>query len=62
MQWRTPGGGRTVPGAWGWAGRQVFNSGVLLIDVAAFNAQDVLERCLAFGEATRRSGSGSTRI
>ena len=27
----------------------VFNSGVLLIDVAAFNAQDVLERCLAFG-------------
>ena len=51
MQWRTP--GRVVPSykRLGLAGSKVFNSGVLLIDVAAFNGQEVLERCLAFGKA-----------
>jgi hypothetical protein len=51
MQWRTP--GRVVPSyrRLGLRGTKVFNSGVLLIDVPAFNGQEVLERCLALGRA-----------
>ena len=51
MQWRTP--GRLVPSykRLGLSATPVFNSGVLLIDVAAFNGQDVLDRCLAFARS-----------
>ena len=41
-------GGAILPAA-GARGAPYFNSGVMLIDVAAFNAQEVLERCLEFG-------------
>lgn len=49
MQWRTP--GRIVPSfrRLGLAAAKVCNSGVLLMDVAAWSGQEVLERCLAFG-------------
>lgn len=48
MQWRTP--GRVVPSfrRLGLDAAKVCNSGVLLMDVAAWREQEVLERCLAF--------------
>jgi hypothetical protein len=51
MQWRTP--ARLVPSfrRLGFGTAPVFNSGVMLIDVAAWRDQDVLGRCLAFGRA-----------
>ena len=49
IQWRTPGRRAESFRRLGLRAAPVFNSGVLLIDVAAFNAQEVLERCLAFG-------------
>jgi lipopolysaccharide biosynthesis glycosyltransferase len=49
IQWRTPGRRPDSFRRLGLGPAPVFNSGVLLIDVAAFNAQDVLGRCLAFG-------------
>ena len=61
IQWRTPGRRPDAFRRLGLGPAPFFNSGVLLIDVAAFNAQDVLARCLAFGAGTRRRGSGSTR-
>jgi hypothetical protein len=51
MQWRTP--ERLVPSfrRLGFGTAPVFNSGVMLIDVAAWRDQDVLGRCLAFGRS-----------
>lgn len=45
-QWRTP--GRLVPEfkALGWASTPYFNSGVLLIDVARYQAERILEQCV----------------
>lgn len=50
-QWRTP---RRRPPSFqrlGLAAAPYFNSGLLLIDTEAFEAQEVLDRCLAFGAA-----------
>ena len=47
-QWRTPGRRPESFRRLGLGAAPCFNSGVLLIDVAAFNEQEVLERCLAF--------------
>ncbi len=51
MQWRTP--SRRTPSfrRLGLPTAPVFNSGVLLVDVAAWRAADVLGRCLAFGRS-----------
>jgi hypothetical protein len=51
MQWRTPDRRPDSFRRLGLAATRVFNSGVQLIDVAAFNDQQVLERCLAFGRS-----------
>lgn len=51
LQWRSP---RRRPLQFrklGLAAAPYFNSGLLLIDVAAFNAQAILERCLALAQA-----------
>lgn len=45
-QWRTPGRRPDSFARLGLPTAPYFNSGVLLIDVAAFNGQQVLERCL----------------
>jgi lipopolysaccharide biosynthesis glycosyltransferase len=51
MQWRTPG---RVPEQFrrlGMPAAPYFNSGLLLIDVPAFNAADLMQRCLDFARA-----------
>lgn len=49
VQWRTPGRRPASYHRLGLSWTPVFNSGVLLFDVAAYNGQEVLERCLDFG-------------
>jgi lipopolysaccharide biosynthesis glycosyltransferase len=51
VQWRTP--GRSPPSfrRLGLSAARCFNSGVLLIDVAAYGRQEVLARCLEFARA-----------
>lgn len=51
LQWRTPGRRPASFRRLGLAHAPYFNSGVLLIDVAAWNDQDVLPRCLEFARA-----------
>ncbi len=48
IQWRTPSRKPESFRRLGLPAAPCFNSGVLLIDVAAFNGQQVLERCLDF--------------
>lgn len=51
LQWRNPGRRPEVFRKLGLGAAPYFNSGLLLIDVAAFGRQQVLERCLAFAAA-----------
>lgn len=51
LQWRQPGRRPEVFRKLGLGAAPYFNSGLLLIDVAAFRQQQVLERCLAFAAA-----------
>jgi lipopolysaccharide biosynthesis glycosyltransferase len=51
MQWRTPGRRPESFARLGLPTAPYFNSGVQLIDVAAFNGQLVLERCLEFARS-----------
>lgn len=51
LQWRSPGRRPEVFRKLGLGAAPYFNSGLLLIDVAAFRQQQVLERCLDFATA-----------
>ena len=58
VQWRTPGRRLKSFRRLGLPAAPAFNSGVLLIDVAAFNGQEVLARCLEFARNHPRERIG----
>lgn len=49
IQWRTPNRKQEQYRRFGWPAGPYFNSGVLLIDVPAFEAREMRDRCVAFG-------------
>lgn len=53
MQWRTPGRRHEQFRRFGWPAAPYFNSGLLLIDCAAWQAADLTARAVALGRAER---------